>query len=163
MGRARKYQVSVGLSSDLIDTIEKVIEERGYASRSQFFEEIIRENIFDRCGNCEIHRVLMDNGIVMRYEDMPKTLDEANEIIEAENEMRKIRIALRNRERMLMEIISTLQNKSTNQVKVANVLDVYTEAEKFKISRTKAEDIIEKLVRNGDIMRPSGYDSVQIV
>ena len=71
--------------------------------------------------------------------------------------------SVRNQERMLIEIISTLQNQSTNQVKVANVLDVYTEAEKYKISRTKAEDIIEKLVRNGDIMRPSGYDTLQIV
>jgi replicative DNA helicase Mcm len=71
--------------------------------------------------------------------------------------------SVRNQERMLIEIISTLQNQSTNQVKVASVLDVYTEAEKYKISRTKAEDIIEKLVRNGDIMRPSGYDTLQIV
>ena len=71
--------------------------------------------------------------------------------------------SVRNQERMLIEIISTLQNQSTNQVKVANVLDVYTEAEKYKISRTKAEDIIEILVRNGDIMRPSGYDTLQIV
>ena len=71
--------------------------------------------------------------------------------------------SVRNQERMLIEIISTLQNQSTNQVKVANVLDVYTEAEKYKISRTKSEDIIEKLVRNGDIMRPSGYDTLQIV
>jgi replicative DNA helicase Mcm len=71
--------------------------------------------------------------------------------------------SVRNQERMLIEIISTLQNQSTNQVKVANVLDVYTEAEKYKISRTKAEDMIEKLVRNGDIMRPSGYDTLQIV
>jgi replicative DNA helicase Mcm len=71
--------------------------------------------------------------------------------------------SVRNQERMLIEIISTLQNQSTNQVKAANVLDVYTEAEKYKISRTKAEDIIEKLVRNGDIMRPSGYETLQIV
>jgi DNA replicative helicase MCM subunit Mcm2 (Cdc46/Mcm family) len=63
---------------------------------------------------------------------------------------------------MLMEIISTLQNQSTNKVKVANVMDVYNEAEKYNISRTKTEDIIEKLVPQGSILRPSGYETLQI-
>jgi DNA replicative helicase MCM subunit Mcm2 (Cdc46/Mcm family) len=71
--------------------------------------------------------------------------------------------SVRNQERMLIQIISTLQNQSTQQIKLANILDVYTEAEKYSLSRTKAEDIIEKLVRNGDVMRPAGYDTVQIV
>ena len=71
--------------------------------------------------------------------------------------------SVRNQERAILEIISTLQNQSTNKVKVANVLDVYNEAEKYKISRTKTEDIIEKLVSQGSIMRPSGYETLQIV
>ena len=71
--------------------------------------------------------------------------------------------SVRNQERTILEIISTLQNQSTNKVKVANVLDVYNEAEKYSISRTKTEDIIEKLVSQGSIMRPSGYESLQIV
>jgi replicative DNA helicase Mcm len=71
--------------------------------------------------------------------------------------------SVRNQERTILEIISTLQNQSTNKVKVANVLDVYNEAEKYKISRTKTEDIIEKLVSQGSIMRPSGYETLQIV
>ena len=71
--------------------------------------------------------------------------------------------SVRNQERAILEIISTLQNQSTNKVKAANVLDVYNEAEKYKISRTKTEDIIEKLVSQGSIMRPSGYETLQIV
>ena len=71
--------------------------------------------------------------------------------------------SVRNQERAILEIISTLQNQSTNKVKVANVIDVYNEAEKYNISRTKTEDIIEKLVSQGSIMRPSGYETLQIV
>jgi replicative DNA helicase Mcm len=69
----------------------------------------------------------------------------------------------RNQERTILEIISTLQNQSTEQVKVANVLEVFNEADTYKISRAKTEDIIEKLVLDGRIMRPSGYDTLQVV
>ena len=44
-GQRRKYQLSIGLSSDLIDMIEKAVEDGGYSSRSQFVEDKIRENM----------------------------------------------------------------------------------------------------------------------
>ena len=74
MGRARKYQVSVGLSSDLIDIIEKTIQDEGYVSRSQFLEDLIRENIFHRCVNCKIHKLLLENNIDIRHIEMPRTI-----------------------------------------------------------------------------------------
>ena len=71
--------------------------------------------------------------------------------------------SVRNQERTIIEIISTLQNESSESVKVANVLDVYNDAESYKISRSKTEDIIEKLVLEGRLMRPSGYETLQMV
>jgi DNA replicative helicase MCM subunit Mcm2 (Cdc46/Mcm family) len=42
-------------------------------------------------------------------------------------------------------------------------LDVINEAERENIPRAKAEEIIEKLNQNGRLMRPNGYDTLQIV
>ena len=37
------------------------------------------------------------------------------------------------------------------------------EAERLDISREKAEEVIDKLNQNGRLMRPTGYDTLQIV
>ena len=63
-------------------------------------------------------------------------------------------------EKQLIDIVSVLQNDSGT---AANLLDVLTEAERRDIPRSKAEDIIDKLCRDGRMMRPSGYDTLQIV
>ena len=67
---------------------------------------------------------------------------------------------VRNQEKQLIDIVSVLQNDSGT---AANLLDVLTEAERRDIPRSKAEDIIDKLCRDGRMMRPSGYDTLQIV
>ena len=59
-----------------------------------------------------------------------------------------------------MDIVSALQNDSGTS---AALLDVLTEAERKDIPRAKAEDIIDKLCRDGRMMRPSGYDTLQLV
>jgi Arc/MetJ-type ribon-helix-helix transcriptional regulator len=157
MGRARKYQLSIGLSSDLIDMIEKAVEDGGYSSRSQFVEDIIRENIHERCITCEIHRLLSKNGIDVRYIEMPKTLDEANDYVE---EQKRTNGKARHAERTILDIIDRFQK---NEGGVAQLLDVINEAERENIPRSKAEEIIEKLNQNGRLMRPNGYDTLQIV
>jgi len=63
--------------------------------------------------------------------------------------------SVRNKERIIRDIVSTLQNDGDG---VANSLDVYNEAEKLGIDRNTAETIIEKLVLNGTLMRPSLVD-----
>lgn len=68
--------------------------------------------------------------------------------------------SVRNQEKVMIDIVSILQNESGNS---ANLLNVLTEAERNDINRSKAEDIIEKLCREGRMMRPSGYDSLQVV
>ena len=67
---------------------------------------------------------------------------------------------VRNQEKAIIDIVSVLQNDSGT---AANLLDVLTEAERRDIPRSKAEDIIDKLCRDGRMMRPSGYDTLQIV
>ena len=63
--------------------------------------------------------------------------------------------SVRNKERTIRDIVSTLQTDGDG---VANSLDVYNEAEKLGIDRNTAETIIEKLVLNGTLMRPSLVD-----
>ena len=67
---------------------------------------------------------------------------------------------VRNQEKVIIDIVSVLQNDSGT---AANLLDVLTEAERRDIPRGKAEDIIDKLCRDGRMMRPSGYDTLQVV
>ena len=67
---------------------------------------------------------------------------------------------VRNQEKIIIDIVSVLQNDSGTS---ANLLDVLTEAERRDIPRSKAEDIIDKLCRDGRMMRPSGYDTLQVV
>ena len=67
---------------------------------------------------------------------------------------------VRNQEKAIMDIVSVLQNDSGTS---AALLDVLTEAERKDIPRAKAEDIIDKLCRDGRMMRPSGYDTLQLV
>jgi replicative DNA helicase Mcm len=59
----------------------------------------------------------------------------------------------RNQEKTIIDIVSVLQNQSGTS---ANLLDVLTDAERKDIPRSKAEDIIDKLCRDGRMMRPSG-------
>lgn len=68
--------------------------------------------------------------------------------------------AARNQERTIYDIVSTLQNQSGTY---ATLIDVLNDAERSGISRAKAEDIIEKMCRDGRMMRPSGYQTLQLV
>ena len=47
--------------------------------------------------------------------------------------------------------------------RVRTTCDVLNEAERLDISRDKAEEVIDKLNQNGRLMRPTGYDTLQIV
>jgi replicative DNA helicase Mcm len=66
---------------------------------------------------------------------------------------------VRNREKAIMEIVASL---SANNGGVAQILDVFNEAERYDIDRSTAEDVIEKLCQHGRMLRPSGYDTLQI-
>ena len=67
----------------------------------------------------------------------------------------------RNSERILLDIIGDLQAASTDNIKVANIIDIFNEAQNHNIDRNKVEDMIEKMIREGRLMRPRGYDSIQ--
>lgn len=67
----------------------------------------------------------------------------------------------RNSERILLDIIGDLQAASTDNIKVANLIDIFNEAQNNNIDRNKVEDMIEKMIREGRLMRPRGYDSIQ--
>ena len=66
----------------------------------------------------------------------------------------------RNRERSILEIVRRLYSETGN---IVNLADVLTEAGRMDISRDAAEDIIEALCRDGRLMRPGGYDTLQPV
>ena len=66
----------------------------------------------------------------------------------------------RNRERTLLEIVRRIFAETGETV---NLADVLTEAGRLEINRDTAEDIIEALCRDGRLMRPGGYDTLQPV
>ena len=96
--------------------------------------------------------MLIEPGKLLRNINSPddlKKLDQA-QLVKVCDELRQY----------IIDIVSVLQNDSGT---AANLLDVLTEAERRDIPRSKAEDIIDKLCRDGRMMRPSGYDTLQIV
>jgi DNA replicative helicase MCM subunit Mcm2 (Cdc46/Mcm family) len=56
-----------------------------------------------------------------------------------------------------------VERLSANGDGFAQLVDVLNEAERLDISREKAEEVIDKLNQNGRLMRPTGYDTLQIV
>ena len=66
----------------------------------------------------------------------------------------------RHAERSILDIVGRL---SANGEGFAQLVDVLNEAERLDISRDKAEEVIDKLNQNGRLMRPTGYDTLQIV
>ena len=66
----------------------------------------------------------------------------------------------RNRERTILEIVKRIHVETGE---VVALMDVFTEAGRLDISRDVAEDLIDMLCRDGRLMRPSGYDTLQPV
>ena len=66
----------------------------------------------------------------------------------------------RNRERAILEIVRRI-HLETGEVVALN--DVLTEAGRMDIPRGKAEDLIDALCRDGRLMRPGGWDTLQPV
>ena len=64
----------------------------------------------------------------------------------------------RNDELTILDIVERL---SVNGDGRAQQTDVLNEAERMKIPRAKAEDIIDSLNRSGTLIRPTGYDYLQ--
>ena len=157
MGRIRKYQISVGLSSDLIDMIEEKTKTEGI-SRSRFIERIIRENIDERCNQCSIEEKLRKYNVDTRHIEFPISMEEADELIE--EEVNRPRTMRRHRERSILEIVRRIFIETAA---IVNLADVLTEAERLDIGQDTAEDIIEALCADGRLMRPGGYDTLQPV
>ena len=86
-----------------------------------------------------------------------------SEIIESSEEANMVsgkKATTRNRERTLLEIVRRISAETGTTV---NLADVLTEAGRLDINRDTAEDIIEALCRDGRLMRPGGYDTLQPV
>jgi DNA replicative helicase MCM subunit Mcm2 (Cdc46/Mcm family) len=62
----------------------------------------------------------------------------------------------RNRQRIMLDIVSTLAVANGG---VAQHNDVLNEAERHKIDRGAAEDILDKFHQDGKLYRPGGYDT----
>ena len=66
----------------------------------------------------------------------------------------------RNRERTILEIVRRIYVE-TGQVVSLN--DVLTEAGRSDIARDAAEDLVDALCRDGRLVRPGGYETLQPV
>ena len=69
----------------------------------------------------------------------------------------------RNHERMLLDVIRELQSRSNEKLKYANRVDIYNEMQNYDVDRGKVDNMIEKMVRDGTLMLPRGYDTIQIL
>ena len=63
---------------------------------------------------------------------------------------------------MYIDYILEMSKKKQTTHSLSNLLDVYNEAERYDLDRSTAEDIIETLCQLGRMLRPSGYDTLQI-
>ena len=69
--------------------------------------------------------------------------------------------SVRNHERMLIDTIRDLESRSNEKIKYANRIDIYNEMQNHDVDRGKVDDMIEKMVRDGTLMLPKGYDTIQ--
>lgn len=67
----------------------------------------------------------------------------------------------RNHERILLDTIRDLESRSQESIKYANRIDIYNEMQNHNVDRAKVDNMIEKMVRDGTLMLPRGYDTIQ--
>ena len=67
----------------------------------------------------------------------------------------------RNHERILLDTIRDLESRSKESIKYANRIDIYNEMQNHNVERAKVDNMIEKMVRDGTLMLPRGYDTIQ--
>ena len=67
----------------------------------------------------------------------------------------------RNHERILLDTIRDLESRSQESIKYANRIDIYNEMQNYNVERGKVDNMIEKMVRDGTLMLPRGYDTIQ--
>tara|TARA_B110000008_G_scaffold209341_1_gene208155 strand:- start:548 stop:1036 length:489 start_codon:yes stop_codon:yes gene_type:complete len=160
-----KYQISVGLTFELIQLIEKKMEEGNYKSRSALIEEVLRQNLDNECIQCKATKKLVDKDMLPIELEFPFTEEEVDKYILDFEEISIVSNAkkggARHGERTILDIIDRFQKHEDKGY--AQLLDVINEAERENIPRSKAEEIIEKLNQNGRLMRPNGYDTLLIV
>ena len=67
----------------------------------------------------------------------------------------------RNHERLLIDTIRDLESRSNEKIKYADRIDIYNEMQKHDVDRAKVDTMIDKMVRDGTLMLPKGYDTIQ--
>jgi len=162
-----KYQISVGLTFELIQLIEKKMEEGNYQSRSALIEEVLRQNLDDECIQCKATKKLVDKRLLHIPIELgyPFTDEMAEKYIldyeRIEIAVDKYRKERKHAERSIFDVVKILSLESEKGW--AQLIDVLNEAEQIGIPREKAEEVIDALNQNGRLMRPSGYDTLCIV
>ena len=67
---------------------------------------------------------------------------------------------VRNRERAILDIVNRIHLETRE---IVSLTDVLNEAERMDIKREIVEDIIEQMVRDGRLISPRGYGTLQPV
>ncbi|MCS5525649.1 MAG: hypothetical protein NZ737_01055, partial [Candidatus Poseidoniaceae archaeon] len=67
---------------------------------------------------------------------------------------------VRNRERAIIDIVNRIHLETRE---IVSLTDVFNQAEKMDIKREIVEDIIEQMVRDGRLISPRGYGTLQPV
>ena len=160
MAKNRKYQVSIGLSNDIIVQLDKKVASGNYSSRSSLVEDLIRQNITDMCPQCDATKKLIQSKHFHIDLTYPLTMDAVNDYIETEEHYRlKRRIGNRNI-KIVLEKVRNLQNQESRKFPYANKLEVLKQCEKHEISEELFNQIVERLVREGRLMFVRGPETL---
>ena len=153
MVKQRKYPISIGMTFELLQMLDERVESEGLKSRSQLVEQILRENIHAECNRCKKVTKLANEGMI----DLPLEIDGSEEDLDHYiSEVKARRKAMY----MILDIVESLSNNANGYAMLSDILD---EAENQGMSRELAELEIERFNMNGRLMRPTGYDTVQLV
>lgn len=158
---ARKIPISFSVSVELYDKIDELAETSQFNSRTKFLENLVNKAILDECPNCKsVLEYLEGQELKPEYLNV-FDLDEVREY----NKSNPIRYytSSRNSEKVLLNIIKTLQDASKDNTKAAHLIDILNEAQSHNIDRNMVEDMIQKMIREGRLMRPNGYEYIQVL
>ena len=153
-------QVSISLDVKSVVELDKRVEEGGWSSRSSLVQHLLAQGSEHGCESCEAMSILSKSPrFSLPYgHNFPISIDEAKLIVDQLSSYGNS--TTRSRERVILEIVREVTIASDQGfAELAKVLNDLTSA---GMDKSDAEDRIERMVVEGKLLRPRGYDSLMV-
>lgn len=166
--RKRKVQVSLSLDSDLISALDDRIESEDWDSRSQLIQTLIRRGQVSECQSCESLRILVNSEAFDLPEGLQMPLDvktvksyiDNHEPYDETILQTGRKSYVRSKERRIIETVRDVSAK--NHRGIADLNQVLAECTNGELSIETAKEMIEKMVIEGSLLRPRGFDTLMV-